>query len=147
MNQNSKKEYILQKIDYLIELLETNHESNKVAQKTSLFDDNLLHTYAIRESLIKTDKIDVEELSCLNTYFRRASTMKNLLEQDIIQTYEEYIEEEVKNILLHTKDNWSQKASHFLIEKAVDDVGNIYTPSTATKYVEKIRQKNGIKKK
>lgn len=148
MNTQSKKSYLLQKIEFLIELMEEVHDKDEEKKKLSIFPEHYLEVQAIKELLENKTTLPTKELIMLNRIYREASVRKEMLEKEnYLMEYEEYIEWKVKDILENEDIEYPyQDAAVFVKQNAVKKNGNAFTIDEAIEFVEQVREKNSIKK-
>jgi len=148
MNKQSKKSYLLQKVEYLIEMMEEVHEKDEQEKKKNIFPANYLEVQNIKDILEKQTSLPKESLIKLNRYYREVAARKDLLENEHrSMSYEEYIEWKVKDILEDDSDeNRYKSATYFVVEYAVKKSGHPFNLEESVEFVEQIRSKYGIKR-
>jgi len=148
MSQASKKNYIIDKIKYLLELMEDTQAKNEIMKKASLFAPNYLNVQEIKDKLEKKDTVTKEELIKLNYYYREILFISELRDDEEPLTYTQYIEWKIKDILENEEEEHPiQAATYYVMYKLVDINGMSYVITDAAKYVEQIRDKHSIKRR
>jgi len=66
MNNNSKKNRILQNVEKLIELMEKTMEIDEFTNSNLLFPENYLDVLEIKDRIINKDKLPKEDIIKLN---------------------------------------------------------------------------------
>jgi hypothetical protein len=147
MNNNSKKNRILQNVERLIELMEKTMEIDEFTNSNLLFPENYLDVLEIKDRIINKDKLPREDIIKLNYYFRETSMIKDSIEKTGKRIkYEEFVEWKIREILENTDEkNNLQRAIHFVKENIVKKDGNLFNIEEATEYVKSIKSNYKIK--
>jgi len=148
MAHETKKNFVLQKVEYLLDLIQEAYEQDDEIQKTQLFPPNYLEVQEIREHLIANNKVSKESLVKLNYYYREITAIKEAIDGGNSMTYIEWIDWKTKDILENTDEQTPiQTAIYYILKNTVKSDGNLYELPEAIKFVEQIRAKYSIKKR
>lgn len=136
-------EYVVQQIEYLIELLQKVYKG----QKKFLFPDNYLEVQDILDKARNDNKIEKSQLIRMNYIFRKTKAHEECIEKHgELMTYDQWVEWNVTDILTDEsiKNGHLKTAAEFVRRNYLQESGEFYDITKAKKFVEQIRDNGSI---
>jgi len=148
MALETKRLWIIEKINVLLKDMEETYDLDPKLKEDFIWPENYLEVLSTRDKTIKYNECNKDDLIKLNYYFREISMMKKNLKSGIKQTYEEYVEWKIVDILTNENEETPiQVAIYYVHANVVKKDGHLLTIEESAEFVEQIRNKHNIKKK
>ncbi len=136
-------EYVVQKIEYLIKLLQEVYKD----QKQFLFPDNYLEVQDILDKVHNDSKLSKAQLQRMNYIFRKTIAHEECLKKTgVLMSYDKWITWNVTDILIDDsiKEGHFKKAVEFVRRNYLQESGEFYDLIKAKKFVEQINDNGSI---